>query len=178
MDELIILYCFIILIIIGTTLFNRTEKFLVQDILDTNDENLIMVKLFKDIDSIFSHYNINYQIFEKSNNNFTLIISEKNEQGLINLESWFNNAGYGLVSSWNGYKIYPFSGINIEYSNSQYLREPQDKQHFNFKYPFATILIFKNNDFANRYVKRAYENNSRMDPLTKSKVLKPRNYKY
>jgi len=164
------------------------------DILSIKTDNKILVvlrKMLKDIDGLFRTHKITYWMDGGTllgavrsggiipwDDDGDLCIDYKDESKLLNLKNILINMGYGLVKFWGGYKIYPLNGINIKYYNRNWHwnkvnKELEDKEVFNYKYPFIDIFLCKKfgdkYHYANKYVKRIYSkyyhNNNDLFPL-------------
>jgi hypothetical protein len=158
---LLILIISIICIVIHQ---KKTENYTENqvDILDikTDDKILDLIrKMLRDVDSLFTTFDIPYWIDGGTllgavrhqgiipwDDDADICIDIKDLPKLLDMKNRLNEMGYGFVEFWGGYKIYPFSGLDIKHYNRNWswqgdLKDVDGKENFNYLYPFIDVFV-------------------------------------
>lgn len=160
----------VILIIVLSIIYKyNLENFgiVTADILTSGDILDIIRKMLKDVHSIFVANNIRYwmdggtllgAVRHKNiipwDDDADIAVLEQDRHKFLKLKNIFYKFGYGVVKFWGGYKIFPLNGKPIKHINrnwhwSEESKKIEDREVFNYKFPFIDIFFVK--DYGNKY---------------------------
>lgn len=180
---LIGLIIFVIILVLIWWINYRWQKELYTevDILDVKTDDRILTLLrtmLKDVDALFRTFDIKYwadggtllgavrhQGIIPWDDDVDICIDSSDHQKFLSMKNRLNEMGYGLTKFWAGYKIFPFSGLNIKYYNrnwkwGQGMKDLDDRENFDYLYPFIDVFVCqKIGDrvvYQNKYARRLW----------------------
>jgi phosphorylcholine metabolism protein LicD len=136
--------------------------------------------MLEDVGTLFNMYNITYWIDGGTllgavrhqdvipwDDDADISVLLKDENKMLSLIPRLNQMGYGFSKFWGGYKVFPMNGIDIKFYNrnwkwSEVSKDIEDKETFNYKYPFIDIFLVNKFDdtyhYSSKYVQRVWPN--------------------
>jgi lipopolysaccharide cholinephosphotransferase len=144
---------------------SKNEKYTNLSDIKTDEKILTTIRtMLRDIDTLLTNNSITYWIDGGTllgairhkdvipwDDDADIVVLESDKDKLLDLTQRLNGMGYGLVSFWGGYKIFPLNGVDIKYYNrnwqwNQDSKDIKDSETFNYKFPFIDVFFAKEFD--------------------------------